>query len=203
MRSLARPATFWEAAVASWSRIATRLRVPLGFAIAAAYLWLARPAWAWMLAGSAFVAAGLALRAAASGHIRKNRELTTTGPYAYTRNPLYLGSILIAIGFAVAARNLWIALAAVAMFLAIYLPVIRAEEEYLRATFAGYDDYARRVPRFFLRLTPYRTAAAGSDGSYSRALYLKHREYNAALGSLLMMVALVVKLMWKLMWVRP
>jgi protein-S-isoprenylcysteine O-methyltransferase Ste14 len=183
--------------VPSWSRIATRLRVPLGFFFAAAYLWFARPAGAWIAAGAVFVVAGLAVRAAASGHIRKNRELTTTGPYAYTRNPLYLGSILIAIGFIVAARNLWIALATVLMFVVIYLPVIGAEENYLRSLFADYDEYAARVPRFFPRLTPYQSGGAEPAG-YSRELYLRHREYNAALGSALMMGALVLKMvLWR------
>src|SRR5262249_11617000 len=125
----------------SWTRIATRSRVPVGFIFAAAYLWFARPAWPWVVAGGVFVIAGLAVRAAASGHIRKNAELATTGPYAYTRNPLYLGSILIAVGFVLAARNIWIAVAAILMFVIIYLPVIRAEENYLRSTFAGYQDY--------------------------------------------------------------
>jgi protein-S-isoprenylcysteine O-methyltransferase Ste14 len=180
----------------SWSRIATRMRVPLGFVLATAYLWFARPAWPWIQAGSVLVAVGLAVRAAASGHIRKNRELTTTGPYSYTRNPLYLGSILIAAGFAMAARNPWIALAAAAMFIAIYLPVIRAEESYLRSVFPGYDDYARHVPRFFPRIRPYRSGDSGIEGGYARELYLKHREYNAALGSLLMMAAVILKLMW-------
>ena len=178
----------------SWSRIATRLRVPLGFLFAAGYLWFSRPTWIWIAAGSACVAAGLAVRAAASGHIRKNRELTTSGPYAYTRNPLYLGSVLIAIGFAVAARNLWIALGATAMFITIYLPVVRAEEQYLRTAFSGYDQYARQVPRFFPRLTPYRGDGADAGGRYSSELYLKHREYNAAMGSVLMMGALILKL---------
>jgi protein-S-isoprenylcysteine O-methyltransferase Ste14 len=177
------------------------MRVPLGFVFAAAFLWFARPAWAWIAAGSVFIVAGLAVRAAASGHIRKNRELTTTGPYAYTRNPLYLGSILIAIGFALAARNWWIALAAAAMFILVYLPVIRAEERYLRSTFPGYDQYAAGVPRFLPRLTPYRggnggnDAKANPDAAYSHELYLKHREYNAALGSILMMGALILKMM--------
>jgi hypothetical protein len=192
------------------------MRVPLGFVFAAAYLWFARPAWAWIGVGSIFAVAGLALRAAASGHIRKNRELTTTGPYAYTRNPLYLGSILIAIGFIVGARNPWIALATLLMFVIIYLPVIRAEESYLRSAFADYDQYAAHVPRIFPRVTPYRPHAGkpprGSDSGvtgtlgvgeygvdparYSRELYLRHREYNAALGSALMMGALILKIMW-------
>jgi hypothetical protein len=193
------------------------MRVPLGFVLAAAYLWFAQPAWTWIGAGSIFVVAGLALRAAASGHIRKNRELTATGPYAYTRNPLYLGSILIAVGFIVAARNPWIALATLLMFVIIYLPVIRAEENYLRSAFADYDQYATQVPRIFPRLTPYRphagnlprgshvgatgTLRSGEQGAdpvrYSRELYLRHREYNAALGSALMMGALILKIMWR------
>jgi protein-S-isoprenylcysteine O-methyltransferase Ste14 len=179
----------------SWAHIATRLRVPLGFVFAAAYLWFARPSWTWVAAGVVFIAAGLAVRAAASGRIRKNRELTTSGPYAHTRNPLYLGSILIALGFVSAAHNPWIALAAGVMFVAIYLPVIRAEEQYLRSVFPDYDQYATQVPRFFPRWTPYRTDSGGIAGGYSRELYLKHREYNAALGSILMMGALILKMM--------
>src|SRR5262249_8576954 len=159
----------------SWARIATRSRVPVGFIFAAAYLWFARPAWPWVVAGGVFVVAGLAVRAAASGHIRKNAELTTTGPYAYTRNPLYLGSILIALGFVLAAHNIWIGLATIVMFMIIYLPVIRSEENYLRSTFAGYDEYAARVPRFFPRLTPFRSAASGASASYSRELFVRHR----------------------------
>lgn len=177
----------------SWSRIATRARVPLGFAFAAAYLCFARPEWAWIGAGSTFVLAGLAVRAAASGHIKKNRELTTTGPYAYSRNPLYLGSTLIAAGFVVAARNVWIAAGAALMFLAIYIPVMIAEEKYLRSAFADYDRYAANVPRFFPRLTGYQGAEPG--GGYSWELYLKHREYQAGVGSALMMGALIAKLL--------
>src|SRR6478736_6948704 len=123
----------------SWSRVATRSRVPLGFVFAAAYLWFACPTWTSLGAGFAVAAVGVLVRALASGHIRKNAALATTGPYAYTRNPLYLGSIIIALGFVVMARNVWIGLGAVAMFAFIYLPVIASEEKYLRTTFPGYD----------------------------------------------------------------
>jgi len=179
----------------SWARVATRSRVPLGFVLAAGYLWFAHPACPWVIAGSVLVVAGLAVRAAASGHIRKNAELATTGPYAYTRNPLYLGSSLIAVGFVVAARNIWIALATIVMFMIIYLPVIRAEETYLRSTFTGYDEYAARVPRFFPRLNPHRNIASGASAGYSRELYMRHREYNAALGAALMMGVLILKML--------
>lgn len=180
----------------SWSRIATRVRVPLGFLFAAAYLWFARPTLAWIAVACVLVIAGLAIRAAASGHIRKNRELTTTGPYAYTRNPLYLGSLLIAAGFVVAARNLWIALAALVMFLVIYVPVIRAEEKHLHKVFPGYSDYAAHVPMLLPRVAAYRAKQSDDGrGGFSRELYLKHREYQAALGSALMVGALILKMM--------
>jgi protein-S-isoprenylcysteine O-methyltransferase Ste14 len=185
----------------SWSRIATRMRVPLGFAFAIAYFWFAVPSWASITLGAMLSLIGLAVRAIASGHIRKNAELATTGPYAYTRNPLYLGSVLMAVGFVIAARNGWIALGATIMFMVIYVPVIKAEEVYLRGIFTGYEQYAANVPRLLPRLTAYRGAnAAGNDshgglGSFSRELYLKHREYNAALGSGLMLGALILKML--------
>jgi protein-S-isoprenylcysteine O-methyltransferase Ste14 len=171
--------------------------VPLGFVFAAAYLWFARPNWPSLLAGFAIATAGIIVRAIASGHIRKNAELATTGPYAYTRNPLYLGSIIIAIGFIVAARNVWIGVATLAMFAFIYLPVIRAEELYLLSAFPGYAGYATQVPRLLPRLTPYRSSAIAKEvpGGFSAALYLRHREYNAALGSVLMLGALVLKML--------
>jgi protein-S-isoprenylcysteine O-methyltransferase Ste14 len=183
----------------SWARVATRSRVPLGFAFAAAYLWFAGPTWTSVLVGFAIVAAGIIVRALASGHIHKNAALATTGPYAYTRNPLYLGSIIIAMGFIVAARNVWIGVAALAMFAFIYLPVITAEEKYLRSAFSGYDGYASEVPRLLPRLRPYRSGNDAEEGTgrFSAALYLRHREYNAAIGSVLMLGALVLKMLVK------
>jgi protein-S-isoprenylcysteine O-methyltransferase Ste14 len=177
--------------VASWAKIARRIRVPVGFAFAAFYLWRARPSWTCMAAGGVIVLIGIALRAYASGYLRKATELTTTGPYAYTRNPLYLGSLIIAAGFALAARSLWIALVMAVIFIVIYLPVIGDEERFLRSQFPGYDEYARRVPRLRPRLS-----AAGSRGEFSLRLYLKHREYNAALGAAAVMAALIIKLLW-------
>ena len=91
----------------SWSRVARRIRVPTGFLFAAFYLWRARPSATSLASSLLLVAPGLLLRACASGYVKKNAELTVTGPYAYTRNPLYLGSILMAFGFAAASRSVW------------------------------------------------------------------------------------------------
>src|SRR6185437_9060418 len=112
--------------MASWSRIARRWRVPLSFLMAAASLWLAQPTLLSIVIGIGFVVAGLALRAVASGHIDKDVRLAVTGPYAHTRHPLYLGSVLIALGFVIAARSWWVALGACALFLVFYLPMITA-----------------------------------------------------------------------------
>jgi protein-S-isoprenylcysteine O-methyltransferase Ste14 len=175
----------------SWSKIARRIRVPLGFVLAAVYLWRALPTWPSLVEGSVLIVLGLALRAVASGHLRKNAEVTTTGPYAYLRNPLYLGSLTMAAGFAVAARDVWLAAAMLVFFLAIYLPVIFSEEAWLRANFPEFEEYARRVPRLWPR---FRRAGAPA-GRFSRELYLEHREYNALLGAVAMLGALVVKLL--------
>ena len=174
----------------TWSRIARRIRVPLGFVLAALYILLAHPTWLSIAVGALIALLGVAIRAAASGHITKNAALTTTGPYAYTRNPLYLGSIVIGIGFAVAALSLWIVLAIAVLFLAIYLPVISSEEQFLRGTFPEFDTYAARVPRLVPRLAP---RDLRDQGSFSWTRYRKHREYNALIGTVAMIAALVAK----------
>jgi protein-S-isoprenylcysteine O-methyltransferase Ste14 len=178
--------------VAEWSRIARRIRVPLGFVFAVLYFWLARPTWRFLAFGAVLIVPGLLIRALASGHVRKNEALATSGPYAYTRNPLYLGSLLIGIGFAVGARSWWVVALLVGMFFAIYVPVMRGEEQFLKEKFPEFEEYARRVPRMLPRLTPSRSGEGG--GGFSMELYLKHREWNALLGSLLLVGALILKM---------
>jgi protein-S-isoprenylcysteine O-methyltransferase Ste14 len=179
--------------VTEWSRIARRIRVPLGFLLAIVYVWLAHPTWKSIALGTLVAFPGILLRALASGHVKKNEELTTSGPYAHTRNPLYLGSLIMAVGFAIAAQSLWILALMLVMFFAIYLPVIHSEEQFLRAKFANFDEYARNVPRLFPRLTSFGKETA----SFSSALYAQHREYNAILGTAAVMAALVAKLWWR------
>jgi protein-S-isoprenylcysteine O-methyltransferase Ste14 len=178
-----------------WSQIARRIRVPLGFVFAVLYFWLARPTWRSMALGAVVVVPGLLIRALASGHVRKNESLATSGPYGYTRNPLYLGSLLMGLGFAVAARSWWVGAVLLVMFFAIYLPVIRDEEAFLRRTFPEFEEYARRVPRMLPGLTRAPSAVGEPSAEFSLDLYLKHREYNALLGSLAMMAALAGRMM--------
>lgn len=170
----------------------------MGFVFALFYLLTAHPSvhsLLWSLLGTV---PGLALRAYASGYVTKNTELTTTGPYAYTRNPLYLGSMLIAFGFAVAAHSWWTALALAILFTLIYWPTIRSEEEFLRGRFSNFAEYCTHVPRLIPRLTPGasvgdRAESRNGDG-FSGALYRKHREYNAILGSLSIYAVLLLRL---------
>ena len=175
-----------------WQKIAKRVRVPLGFCFAAVFLWLARPSWVTMGLSLLLVVPGVWLRGYAAGYVRKNMELTRTGPYGHTRNPLYLGSMMIAFGFAAAAGS-WVILVALAvLFAVIYWPTIRGEEAYLREKFAGFDAYARSVPRLLPRLT----AAPTHDvkGNFSSKLYMHHREYNACMGAVAIYAALMIKL---------
>ncbi|MGA9586211.1 MAG: isoprenylcysteine carboxylmethyltransferase family protein [Terracidiphilus sp.] len=181
-----------------WAKVARRIRVPLGFLTAALYLfelWRGEPrpaAVAWSLL---LVLPGLWLRAYASGYVKKNRELTQTGPYAYTRNPLYLGSILIAAGFAVALLSWPVAAMLAAMFLIIYVPVIASEERFLKSNFPDFDAYCQRVPRLIPRLSaaaPPVGRTEVSSGKFSLDLYLRHREYNSAIGATLLYLSLLV-----------
>ena len=179
--------------MASWSAIARRVRVPLGFGFAFLYLWLAKPSLKSALAGAGLVIPGLVIRALASGYLQKNEQLATGGPYAYTRNPLYVGSLILSVGFALAARSWWIVAGIVLLFFVIYMPAIRAEEAFLRERFPQFDEYAREVPSLFPRVSRF----GKRSGSFSWDLYWKHREYNATLGSAAIMAALLAKLLWR------
>lgn len=179
-----------------WQQIAKRIRVPLGFAFAAVFLLLARPTLASLTLSLLLVVPGVLLRGYASGYVRKNAELATTGPYAYTRNPLYLGSMLIAFGFAAAARS-WILIGLLAaLFAIIYLPTIEGEEQYLRTHFPEFESYAARVPRLFPNLLPNRKGQLPPTPSnrFSKALYQQHHEYNVGGGAGAIYLALALRL---------
>jgi protein-S-isoprenylcysteine O-methyltransferase Ste14 len=179
-----------DSAYAAW---ATRWRVPLGFLLGVAYLVFSRPTWELLVAGGGVAAAGVALRAFAAGHLVKNQSLAMSGPYAYTRNPLYLGSALMGAGFALAGGNWILALACVILFAAIYWPVVRREEEYLRREFGEvYDQYAQRVP---LILPRFRRPAGGEKFRWKQ--YQKNHEYEALLGYLAVIIFLAIRI-----WLR-
>jgi protein-S-isoprenylcysteine O-methyltransferase Ste14 len=154
-----------------------RLRVAFGFVLLVAFAWLTEPSRTSMIIGLPISALGLLLRGWSAGHLAKNQQLATTGPYSYIRNPLYVGTLIVALGIVVASRNLWLAVIFAAVFFLVYLPAIELEEQHLRDIFPSYAAYARCVYRF-LPLAKWN----GSDAPFSWALYRRNQEYQALLG---------------------
>jgi len=167
-----------------------RLRVPSGFLIVVVFAWLSHPTAGSLEIGLPVAAVGLALRAWSAGCLAKNRELSTSGPYAYTRNPLYLGTLIVALGLVIASRNWILGALFAAVFLFVYLPVIQLEQEHLHSLFTGYAEYARQVPALLPRLTP---APAKNPHPFQVVLYLRNQEYQAAIG----FVIGTLYLLWK------
>jgi protein-S-isoprenylcysteine O-methyltransferase Ste14 len=166
--------------------------VPSGFLIVIVFAWFSRPSAESMAIGLPVSLLGLALRAWAAGCLAKNRELATGGPYAYTRNPLYIGTLLVAAGLAIAARSPGLAALFAAVFLLVYLPVIQNEEQHLRQIFPEYAAYAGRVPALFPRLVP---SPGKKPNPFRAALYLRNQEYQAGLGFL----AGMLFLLWRML----
>src|SRR2546429_5305173 len=159
-----------------------RWRVPLGFACATLFYLLARSRPLTLIVGAVIAFPGLALRAWAVGYWRKNEALATDGPYAYTRNPLYLGSFFIGLGFTIAAGRLILGAVFAALFLGIYVPVMRVEARTLAELFGEhYQRYAKSVPLFLPRLSPYRDPAFERK-KFDFGLYRRYREYRALRG---------------------
>jgi protein-S-isoprenylcysteine O-methyltransferase Ste14 len=160
-----------------------RWRVRTGYPVAVLFLVLASPTPRMILIGAVVSAVGLAIRAYASGYLRKDRELATSGPYARTRNPLYLGSAILAAGFIIAGDSIWAGIFVALYFSVFYYAVMRNEEEDLRKRFgAPFDEYAKRVPLFFPSLT---AKSSGPAASFSWDQYSRNREYRALIGTAL------------------
>lgn len=165
-----------------------KLRVPGGFLMVAAFLWLSAPTWTSLAWGLPVSFLGLALRAWAAGHLEKNQTLAESGPYAYVRNPLYIGTLAVAAGFVIASRQWVLAVLFAAVFLLIYLPVVELEEQHLRSLFPHYADYAKRVPRLWPRL-----GADPGTRKCQRSLYRRNQEYQALAGFLVGVAVLIWK----------
>lgn len=161
-----------------WSAFAAKSRVVASWLLALGACWLARPTAESMAAGVPISLVGLALRAWAAGHLSKNERLATSGPYRYVRNPLYIGSLLAAIGLGVCSFDPLVLAAIAAVFLMWFLPVVGEEESHLREILPEYRAYESRVPRFVPRIGP----ALDSSTAFDASLFLRNREYSAGLG---------------------
>lgn len=161
-----------------YSDAVARLRVTAGFALVAAFAWFSHPTAVSLAIGLCVSLAGLALRAWAAGSLYKDRNLATAGPYAFTRNPLYLGTLIVAAGLAIASRSVGLGALFAVVFLFVYLPAIQLEQQHLRDIFPEYAAYARRVPMLLPRVTP----SGSASNPFTWAQYRKNREYQAAMG---------------------
>lgn len=150
------------------------------------------------MVGVLLVACGLTVRGWSAGTIRKNEELATTGPYAFTRNPLYVGSFLVGTGVAIAGGQ-WIwPLVFLSFYAAVYPSAMLAEARRLAGLFPErYAVYARAVPGFVPRLTPYRdSAVADRPAGFHWSQYRRNREWEASIGALAVFGLLVAKVLW-------
>jgi protein-S-isoprenylcysteine O-methyltransferase Ste14 len=172
----------------SYADFVQRLRVASGFLLLLTFAWFSRPHALSMAFGLPISLCGLAIRAWAAGHLAKDRNLATSGPYSYVRNPLYAGTLLTALGIVIASRSATLSIIFAAVFLLVYLPVIELEEQHLRTIFPQYSSYAGRVRR----LIPTGRWTAGK-APFSFALYKKNQEYKAAAG----FAIAVLWLIWK------
>jgi protein-S-isoprenylcysteine O-methyltransferase Ste14 len=173
-----------------------KLRLRAVWLLVVPFLILSRPTVAAVALGVALAAPGLWIRGWSAGTIHKDRELTTSGPYAFTRNPLYVGSFLIGVGVAVAGGH-WIWPAAFLLFYgAVYSRTMAHEKRLLTDVFGDhYREYAANVPAFLPRATPYRPGEEGTDG-FQWARYRRNREYEAALGAVAAFGFLLAKALW-------
>jgi len=168
-------------------------RVPVGYAVGAAVLLLARPRPGWLPVAALLLAAGEVVRLWASGHIEKTERLATGGPYAHTRNPLYVGSLLLALGAGTAVASPW-AVLLIALYFAIFYPaVVKEEAAFLRQRFgAEYAELERAVPLFLPRLTP--GGPRRSRFAWSRVR--RNREWHTAAALPLLFAALALWALW-------
>ena len=178
------------------SEFLSRWRVRLGYLLAIVVLILARPTPGSILIGAVLGVVGLGIRAYAAGYLHKQAVLTTTGPYAYTRNPLYFGSSFLALGAAVATRSLIAASLLLLYYAVVYSFVMRREESELQQQHGAlFTAYATAVPLFFPKLSI--KAKMTTDGPrFSWQQYRKNHEYQAAVGFALLLAALLV--IWRL-----
>lgn len=180
-----------------------RWRVPFGFLFSVVFIVFSHPTTTTILIGFPIALLGLAIRAWASGHIRKNSTLAVSGPYAFTRNPLYLGSFFLGLGATIATGRWWLGLIFAILFFGIYLPVMRVEETELIAIFGNeFREYAKAVPLFFIRLTPFRINDEAKT-KFDFGLFLRYREYRATIGIVIVFLLLILKaflLKWSWLW---
>ncbi len=192
--------------------IIKRQRITLSFVAGGLFLYLATPASATILTGAPFILIGEAIRTCASGFIKKDKELAQEGPYALTRNPLYLGNFLIGFGFSIMAGNLALVVIFLIIFLLMYQVTIKNEEEKLFNKFGdSFLEYKRRVPAFFpvpsfIKSLLFPSLQKSDKERFERStnfslnmdwhLVIQHKEHHTWLGIAGCMIVFIVKTLY-------
>ncbi len=178
--------------MASWGKLAQKIRVPAGTLLGVIFLLVMHPSVRSLWIGGVVTFIGALLRIWAAGHIDKGKTLTQGGPYAFTRNPLYLGSFFMAVGILAAGQGYWLLMFFAAFFLGFYYPVMKAEEQELVQGYGeAFIKYAQRVPFFFPRFQP--TIKGSSTFRWSRVY--KNREHRTLAGLFLVQAFLILKVL--------
>lgn len=156
---------------------------------------MAKPTWRSIVIGAAISLAGLAIRAWAAGHLKKEKELATSGPYRFSRNPLYLGNLILGISLAVGANSWPVTIIFAVYFLVFYPVIILTERERMKKLFPEkYKEYITHVPLLF----PFRRPLAWEEkAKFSWAQYQANREYRALLGSAVYWLILSARVLLK------
>jgi protein-S-isoprenylcysteine O-methyltransferase Ste14 len=182
------------------SSLVQRIRVPLGFAYAVLFLFFSHPVPFLFYPGMGVALGGLALRVWASGYLNKGRQLAVAGPYRITRNPLYLGSFFMGLGFTVAGGNIWLMALFPLLFFALYLPVMEKEEKELTRIFGEPYEIYRDQVALFLPLRPFQPSVGGQSmppsGNFQWERIIYNREYKAMIGFVLVSALIWSKMLW-------
>ena len=179
----------------SWTRRAQKVRVPAGTVLGIVFLLFMHPSFRSLIIGGFFTLAGALARLWAAGHIEKRVRLARSGPYAYTRNPLYLGSFLMAFGVILAGQGYWLLPFFALFFIGVYFPVMRAEERDLEHAYGtDFLEYALTTPLFFPKKPgrPEKLEIAGSPVHFSWRRVRKNREHRNLISLLVVEAILIV-----------
>ena len=174
-----------------------RLRLRAVWLIVLPFFWFSSPSPGLLAVGAAIAAVGLWIRGWSAGTIHKDEHLTTTGPYAHVRNPLYVGSFFLGVGISLAGGH-WVWPSVFLLFyLGVYSKTMTGEVRLLTELFPeDYPDYAAKVPALVPRLTPYRAPGADGSGGFRWSQYRRNREWEASLGAAGAIALLAAKAIW-------
>lgn len=176
----------------TWTEVAYKWRVRIGFLGILLAIILSKPTYDSIYYGAVLLFFGILIRIWSCGHIKKEKELTISGPYRYTRNPLYFGNLILGSGIVISTRSRWIFAYFIVYFLLFYPIIINKEKNKMKELFPKeYEEFSKKVPLFIPRL---KATLKSSSTRFSWVLYIKNKEYRALIGAILFWLILAAKI---------